>query len=141
MRSALIFALTGASLGIASDTVIDDQTNKEHRIIYAENLSETDIKEFCRQGMEGAYLSIEHTDLLFDLDIDSNVFEIKDPKPVKAKVLKSAFFKCEDGIHYFSSDYRTWKKFRDFFTVSISICPETSLVKVTLHLNVPEKKE
>lgn len=141
IKSAFIFSITGASLSIASDTMIDDETHKEHRIISAADLNETDIEKFCLEGMEGAHLSIENTELIFDLDIDSNIFKIEDPKPVKAKVLKTAFLKCEGGKHYFSYDYRTWRRLRDYLTISISLCPETKLVKITLHLNVPEKKD
>lgn len=144
-KSALIFALTGASLGIAFDKIIDEETNREYRIMSSTELSETDVKEFCRGNMEGVILSIEGTTLSVDVELDSNIFDGKTNTARKVKVLKPCFMKCEKGVHYFSSNYRTWKTFKEFFDTtldaSIDICQETYLVKLTLHLNVHQKED
>lgn len=146
-KSVFIFALTGASLGIASDneTFIDNATNREYRILSATELNQLDIKDFCRGKMEGVILSIEGTTLSFNIELDSNIFQGEKHTPRKVRVLKPCFMKCEKGVHYFSSNYRTWKTFTEFFRnnldVSVDIDEETYLVNINLHLDLHQKDD
>lgn len=144
-KSTFIFVLIGASLGIASDSIIDEETNKEYRVMSPAELSETDIQQFCKGNMEGVVLSIEGTTLLVNIDLNSDIFEGQTHTARRIKVLKPCFMKCSKGVHSFSSDYRNWKPFKEYFDtdldVSMDICPETSLVKLTLYLDLHEKQK
>lgn len=144
-KGMFIFALLGGSLSIASQTFIDDATNKEYSVMSTTELGEAGIERFCKGEMDGVILSIEGATLLVDVELNSNIFEGKIHTPRKITVLKSCFMKCEKGIHSFSSDYRNWKPFREFFDtdldVSVDICPETSLVKLTFHLDLYQNKK
>lgn len=144
-KSTLIFALTGASFGIASDsgTAIENTANPEYQIIQMSDLNKDELKQFCRGKMDGVIISIEGTTLSFNISLNSNIFEGEKHTPRKVKVLKPCFMKCEKGTHYFSSDYRTWQTFKDFFEneldVSMNVDEQTYLVNINLHLDLHQK--
>lgn len=139
MKSALIFAFVGTSFVTASDTQVDI----EDRVRSAADLNEEEIQQFCKGKMDGVILSIEGTTLSINVDLISNIFEGEKHVPRKVKVLKPCFMKCAEGKHYFSSDYRTWYLFKDFFDqdldASIDIDNQTYLVNITLHLDLNQK--
>lgn len=146
MKSALIFALVGTSFVIASDHEVDIenyQENTECRVLAAADLNKDEIEQFCKGKMDGVILSIEGTTLSINVDLISNIFEGEKHLPRKVKVLKPCFMKCSAGKHYFSSNYKTWHLFKDFFDqdldVSVDIDENTYLVNITLHLDLHQK--
>lgn len=143
IKSAFIFALIGTSFVTASDDQMVVDGNREYKILAVEDLKNEEIKQFCRGKMDGVILSIEGTTLSINVDLKSNIFDGEKHSPRKVTVLKPCFMKCEEGRHYFSSDYKTWQVFKDFFDtdldVSIDIDEATYLVNITLHLDLHQK--
>ena len=121
MKSTLIFAFLGTSFVTASNENIVVEENMEYRILAANDLQNEEIKQFCRGKMDGVILSIEGTTLAINVDLKSNIFDGEKHSPRKVKVLKPCFMKCEGGRHYFSSDYKTWQLFKDFFDTDLDL--------------------
>lgn len=142
-KSALIFAFFGTSFIIAADNEVDTENYQECRMLAAADLNKDEIDLFCKGKIEGVILSIEGTTLSINVDLKSNIFEGEKHTPRKVKVLKPCFMKCSGGKHYFSSDYRNWHTFKDFFDrdldVSVDIDEQTYLVNITLHLDLNQK--
>lgn len=143
IKSALIFAFVGTSFVTGSENEVAVEDNMEYRILAAEDLEKEEITQFCKGNMDGVILSIEGTTLSLNVDLKSNVFDGEKHSSRKVKVLKPCFMKCEKGKHYFSSDYRTWQLFKDFFHadlgVNIDIDEATYLVNITLELDLHQK--
>lgn len=143
-KSLFIFALTGTSFAMAAEsgTTIETADNADYRIVQLSDLNKEEIESLCKKNMEGVVLSIEGSTISFSVTLGSDLLVAGKHTPRQVKVMKPCFIKCEKGVHYFSSDFKNWKRFKEFFDndldVTFHIDDKTNLVNINLHIELTE---
>lgn len=148
ITGGLLLALAGASVAFSANHSVQIGGSSPHimdtryRVIPLSELTPDMVEDFFL-GKKGPSFVLECTEesiLPFRLSLNGDFLNLElEDTPSKIKVMKTCFINRVEDTFLFTTDFKAWKKFEEFFTgvvgISLNVEEGSPTVGFNLELN------